>query len=560
MIYMVTDQKIIQEVQRVGLATAEVLAEVQKIAESESRSVEDVLIERDVIKPDELGRLIANLYKVKFVDTRRESIPTEVLNIIPEIVAAKKLAVTFRRDEEGLKVAMTHPDDYDFMKLLEKRTGEKVIPYFAPESLIHAALNQYRVGIKQQFEDVIKVNVLKAKGARAQDVSIIKIVDTLIEYGYHNKASDVHIEPHKDDCLIRFRIDGILHDVLRLPISLLELIVTRIKILSRLRTDEHRSAQDGKMMTQVDNEEVDIRVSVLPTTQGEKVVMRLLTPDSRLTTLEELGFSGQDLEVVKEAITKPHGMILSTGPTGSGKTTTLYSLLRIVNKREVNISTVEDPVEYYLDGINQVQVNPKTNLTFAQGLRSLLRQDPDVIMVGEIRDEETASIAINAAMTGHLVLSTLHTNDAATALPRLYDMKIEPFLIASTVDVIVAQRLVRRICTKCILSYSVEGADLQKFFGAEVNVSRFVFEGQARVYKGKGCSACTRTGYRGRVGVFEVLRMDDGIRELVVNKADADAIRDRAVEHGMTTMIEDGLDKVMTGKTTIEEIIRVVKS
>ncbi|MEK7584194.1 MAG: ATPase, T2SS/T4P/T4SS family, partial [Patescibacteria group bacterium] len=225
-----------------------------------------------------------------------------------------------------------------------------------------------------------------------------------------------------------------------------------------------------------------------------------------------------------------------------------------------NISTGEDPVEYYLDGINQVQVNPKTNLTFAQGLRSLLRQDPDVIMVGEIRDEETASIAINAAMTGHLVLSTLHTNDAATALPRLYDMKIEPFLIASTVDVIVAQRLVRRICTKCILSYSVEGADLQKFFGAEVNVSRFVFEGQARVYKGKGCSACTRTGYRGRVGVFEVLRMDDGIRELVVNKADADAIRDRAVEHGMTTMIEDGLDKVMTGKTTIEEIIRVVKS
>ncbi|MBI4128860.1 MAG: type II/IV secretion system protein [Parcubacteria group bacterium] len=556
---MIADAQIIEAVRKVGLATDEVLRQVQEVAATEHKSVQDILLDRSIVKPDELGQLVANLYKVKFVDLGRENILPDVLQIIPELVATKKSAIAFRRDPQGLKVAMSDPEDYEFLKLLEKKTGERVIPYYCPEILIQQGLPQYRASIKQQFEDVIKINVLKAKGAKAEDVSIIKIVDTLIEYAFQNKASDIHIEPRKEDLLIRFRVDGILHDVLTLPISLHDLIVTRIKILSKLRTDEHRSAQDGKMAMEVDTHEVDIRVSILPTTLGEKVVMRLLTPDTRLTSLEELGLSAHDLKIVHAAIERPHGMILSTGPTGSGKTTTLYSVLRLVNKREVNISTIEDPVEYYLEGMNQIQVNPKTNLTFASGLRSLLRQDPDIIMVGEIRDQETASIAINAAMTGHLVLSTLHTNDAATALPRLYDMRVEPFLIASTIDIIIAQRLVRKICTKCIASYTVTDAELSRLLGTDIDISKYVYEDQARVYRGKGDATCGHTGYQGRIGLFEVLEMNDAIRELIINKADADQIRAAARENGMVTMLEDGLEKALTGKTTIDEIIRVVR-
>ncbi len=556
---MLSNDAVLQIIQKVNLTSPELLAEVQVIVDREQKRLTDVLIERNVVKPDQLGQLLANYYKVKFVDLRKEAVVPEVLSLIPEVVARKRYVLAFRRDAEGLKLAMADPEDYEFIKMMEKKTGERVIPYYSPELLIEQAVVQYRKSIKLQFEEIIKVNALKARGAHAEDVSVIKIVDTLVAYGFQNKASDIHIEPHKEEVLIRFRIDGILHDVLTLPIAIHELIVTRIKILSKLRTDEHRSAQDGKMMMTIEKVDIDIRVSILPTTQGEKVVMRLLAPDSRLTTLEELGLSQRGLQLVREAIAKPHGMILSTGPTGSGKTTTLYALLLIVNSREVNISTIEDPVEYYLDGMNQIQVNPKTNLTFAAGLRSLLRQDPDIIMVGEIRDEETASIAINAAMTGHLVLSTLHTNDAATTLPRLYDMHVEPFLIASTIDIIIAQRLVRKICTKCIASVSVTEAELTRLFGADVDISKYVYEGQARTYKGKGCSFCSQTGYQGRIGIFEVMLMDDALRELVVSKANADQIRQTAREHGMTTMVEDGLEKVLVGKTSIEEIIRVVR-
>ena len=556
---MLDNQVIIEAIKKIGVATEQVLTEAVSIAEKENKSLEDILIERDIVKPEQFGQLVATMYKVKFADLRKENTAPDLLALLPEVVAIKKKCIFFKRDADGLKLAMHDPDDYSFIKLLEKKTGERVLPYFSPSILITQALAQYRANIKEHFEDIIKVNALKAKGARAEDISIVRIVDTLIEYGFHNKASDVHIESRKEDLLIRFRIDGLLHDVLTLPLELHELIVTRIKILSRLRTDEHRSAQDGKMVMVVAKQEIDVRVSVLPTTLGEKVVMRLLTPDTRLTSLEELGLSQHDLQLLHSAIAKPHGMMLSTGPTGSGKTTTLYSMLRLVTSRDVNISTIEDPVEYYLEGVNQVQVNSKTNLTFANGLRSLLRQDPDIIMVGEIRDQETASIAINAAMTGHLVLSTLHTNDAATSLPRLYDMHVEPFLIASTIDIIVAQRLVRRICQKCITSYSISEDELHKLFGDQVDVSRFVYEGQARVYKGKGDASCAYTGYQGRLGVFEVLEMNDKIRELVVNKADADRIRETARKHGMITMLEDGLEKVFIGRTTIEEIIRVVK-
>ena len=340
------------------------------------------------------------------------------------------------------------------------------------------------------------------------------------------------------------------------------MIVSRIKILAKLRTDETRQAQDGKILTRLDDEKLDIRVSVVPTTQGEKTVMRLLSAKGKYFDLADLGMSVPDLKIVKKAIRESYGMILSTGPTGSGKTTSLYALIKILNSRNINICTIEDPVEYDLEGVNQIQVNPKTNLTFADGLKSILRQDPDIIMVGEIRDSETASIAVNSAMTGHLVLSTLHTNDAAIALPRLLDMKIEPFLIASTVNVVIAQRLVRRICMKCIVSYvlspeEVEGLKQEIDFKKFLNITEL---DEIRFYKGKGCEHCNKSGYTGRIGIFEVLEVKDNIKELILVRADADKIKKQAIENGMTTMLEDGFGKVISGLTSIEEVLRVIKS
>jgi type II secretory ATPase GspE/PulE/Tfp pilus assembly ATPase PilB-like protein len=330
--------------------------------------------------------------------------------------------------------------------------------------------------------------------------------------------------------------------------------------LSKLRTDEHRSAQDGKIRADMGDKKLDIRISIVPVIEGEKIVMRLLSERVHQVGLEDLGFASDDLVKLKKEYAKPYGMILATGPTGSGKTTTLYGILKILNRREVNISTIEDPVEYDIEGVNQIQVNPKTNLTFAAGLRSILRQDPNIIMVGEIRDEETAEIAINSAMTGHLVLSTLHTNDAPTALPRFLEMGIEPFLVASTVNIIIAQRLVRKICSQCIISESITAEDLKKkfppalidrYFGAEKK--------EIRIYHGKGCKTCSDTGYAGRVGIFEVLVVTEMIRDLIMKRANADQVRALAITEGMQTMIEDGIRKVLAGITTLEEVIRVTR-
>ena len=391
---------------------------------------------------------------------------------------------------------------------------------------------------------------------------VIKLVNDLFSYAYTNHASDIHIEPTEKDIKIRFRIDGILYDVLSLPKAVLNTMISRIKILAKLRTDETRQAQDGKILTKVDDDKLDIRVSIVPTTKGEKTVMRLLSAKGKYFDLADLGMNNVDLKIVKKAIKESYGMILSTGPTGSGKTTSLYALIKILNNRNINICTIEDPVEYDLDGINQIQVDPKTSLTFADGLKSILRQDPDIIMVGEIRDSETAAIAVNSAMTGHLVLSTLHTNDSAIALPRLIDMKIEPFLVASTVNVVIAQRLVRKICMKCIVSYILskeevnelkEDIDLKKF----LNIDQL---DEIRFYKGKGCEHCNKSGYSGRIGIFEVLEVTDNIKELILTRSDGDKIKRVAIENGMTTMLEDGFKKAVSGSTTIEEVLRVIKS
>jgi type II secretory ATPase GspE/PulE/Tfp pilus assembly ATPase PilB-like protein len=391
------------------------------------------------------------------------------------------------------------------------------------------------------------------------DLPIAKIVDVLIDAAYQDKASDIHIEPEEKQSLIRVRIDGVLHEVLRVPKVLHDRIITRIKVLSGLRTDEHMSAQDGKMRMALEEENLDIRVSIIPIAEGEKAVLRLLSSRSREYTLVDLGMNEADLKKVNAAYNKSYGMILSTGPTGSGKTTSIYAILKILNTREKNITTIEDPVEYRIRGANQVQVNAKTNLTFANGLRSILRQDPNIIFVGEIRDSETAGIAVNAALTGHLVLSTLHTNDAATAIPRLSDMKVEPFLVASTVNIIIAQRLVRKICDMCKTTVTMTQEELKKHLPEETIKRHFGDEATLKLYKGKGCKICHNTGYNGRLGVFEVLEVSKDVRKLISEHSDSDEINKKALEEGMTTMLDDGLDKVKRGLTSIEEVVRVTK-
>ena len=399
--------------------------------------------------------------------------------------------------------------------------------------------------------DALKTEIAKP----AEEISIIYLVNGLVEQAFRARASDIHIDPAEAKVDIRFRVDGVLHDAYVLPKAIQSEVTTRIKVLSGLRTDEHQAAQDGRFRIVADGTNVDVRVSITPTYYGENAVLRLLSTQAENYTLEGLGFTGLSLDRVKRNIRKPYGMILATGPTGSGKTTTLYTILKNLNTREVSIITIEDPVEYAIDGIEQIQVNTRTGLTFANGLRSILRQDPNIIMVGEIRDEETAGIAVNAALTGHLVLSTLHTNDAATTLPRLLDMDIEPFLIASTVNIAMAQRLLRKICTNCSVKRELtkeEAESLKNILPAKLQNQKLVF------YSGKGCDQCDKTGYKGRVAIREILEMDDEIRVALMRRADASEIKKIAIKNGMTTMIENGIQQALDGKTTIEEILRVI--
>jgi len=528
------------------------------LSQQQSKPLSDILISKDLISNKNLSQALGDLTNTPYVYLADTNIDQGSANLIPEIVARKQGIIAFKTNKQGLHLAMVDPGDLQTIDFVGKKTGLPIIPYITTRQDISGALKLYAKDITEAFRKVITENVNKAKGNDSAEPPIIKIVDTIISYAYQNKASDIHIEPLDDFSLVRFRIDGILHDIVKLPLNIHPQIITRIKVLAKLRTDEHQKAQDGKLVTKIENEELDLRVSIVPITNGEKTVMRLLSEKSRQFSLEDLGFSSTDFVKVKSAYQKPHGMILSTGPTGSGKTTTLYAILKLLNKREVNIATIEDPVEYDMDGINQIQVNEKTDLTFAKGLRSIVRQDPDIILVGEVRDEDTASIAINSAMTGHLVLSTLHTNDAATSIPRLTDMNIEPFLISSTVNLIIGQRLVRKICQLCRLSHETSIEELEKNLSKEV-VKKHFSGSKIRLYQGQGCPTCQHTGYSGRVGVFEVLEMSDEIRQAVVDKKAANIIHDLAVKAGMTTMLENGLEKVKKGITTIEEVVRVTQ-
>lgn len=524
-------------------------------SEKSKESFAAMLLTKELISDENLVKILADICGFPYVRLSRVVIPKDILHIIPQIVSEKKHIIAFQKNKQGLHVAMEDPTDLEMRSFLAKKTGLPVIVYLATAGDIENTLSQYAGDVRNVFDEYVKPD----EPIEKVEPSIIKLVDTILTYAYTNKASDVHIEPYEETTLVRYRIDGILHDIVSLPKSYHEQVITRIKVLSKLRTDEHQAAQDGKLQFTSGTETVDARVSVVPVVEGEKIVLRLLSDRARQFSLTDLGLSTVDLVKVETAFRKPYGMILSTGPTGSGKTTTLYTILKKINTRNVNIMTIEDPIEYDIEGVNQIQVNAKTNLTFAAGLRSIVRQDPDIILVGEIRDSETAGIAVNSAMTGHLVLSTLHTNDAATTFPRLLDFGVEPFLVGSTVNVVIGQRLVRKICTHCRVSKEINVSLLTRYFSKEWLEKRYGGKSTITVYEGKGCQVCHNTGYEGRVGIFEVLIIDDVVRKAIEEKKDSGEITKLGISNGMTTMVEDGIKKVEEGITTIEEVMRVTK-
>lgn len=565
-----------------GLVKPVQMKKAEQEAGKTHKTLREVLLNAGYIQEEEVRRLEAYILGVPFVDLSRETIAPEVLHIIPEPIARTHNIVSYRKMGKDLEVAMLDPDDLQTVEFIHKKEGVRILPRLTtPESIQHV-LRQYEKSLEAEFGEILNKEsegltvagetgeeTLEAEELKkmAEDLPVIRIVDTLMRHAILQKASDIHVEPAEKEVLVRYRIDGILHDAMTLPKRIAAGLVARIKVLANLKLDEHRLPQDGRFKIETDAYRISFRVSVLPVFDGEKIVMRLLPETAKGFTLEELGFWGENLERIQRAIRRPTGIILATGPTGCGKTTTLYTILEILNTTAVNISTVEDPIEYRMPRINQTQVRPDIGFSFANGLRSLLRQDPNIIMVGEIRDNETASLAINAALTGHLVLSTLHTNSAAGALPRLLDMKVEPFLIASTVTAIISQRLVRRLCDEQEL-YHLKSAELESF-KRDTDLERMwtllkeekVVEPKAALEKKewakpKQSEQCP-DGYKGRIGIHEVLEMSDTIRSLVMKNTTADDIERQARAEGMLTMREEGFIRAAQHVTSIEEVLRV---
>lgn len=552
--------------------------EIKKRAEKENKNILDYINENQIIKSDVFYEAYASYLNLPFVSLKKIKIRKDVLFMMPEAIAVAHNIVAFDNDEKTIKIATSDPDNIEIFEFLEKSINFKLSLHISTPEDIKDALRNYRKSLSAEFKYLtendkkIKPEDSKELEKFARDIPITRVVDTLLEHAILEGASDIHIEAEEKNVLVRYRIDGVLHNVMKLPKNIQPGIISRIKILSNLKVDEHRLPQDGRFKIASEKYRVSFRVSVIPTFDGEKIVMRLLNEKAKVLTLEQLGLNSGVLEIVKRNIEKPHGMILVTGPTGSGKTTTLYTILNILNTQDVNISTIEDPIEYRMKGVNQSQVNPKIGFTFALGLRSLLRQDPNIIMVGEIRDQETAEIAIHSALTGHLVLSTLHTNDAPTTVPRLLEMGVPTFLLASTFNIVIAQRLLRKICPECITSYNLD-EKLIKELEKQINMTSILetLEKEKVIdnakhglknllfYRGKGCDKCKQTGYKGRIGIYEVLENDDTLADLIMHNSGSDKIREYAKTKNMLTMTEDGFIKAKNGITTIEEILRVTK-
>ncbi len=524
----------------------------EKIAKHLGCQITDVLIGRDVVKEDDLGRVLSIFYNIGFVNLRKINIPSNVINIIPENVAAEKSVIAFSLQENILSVAFEDPDDLGVQETVKKTVGPsyEIKIFVALTQTIKYALKLYKK-IDPGAEN-INVKTLDTS-------SSVSLVNDIIEAAIREEASDIHIEPLPDKMLVRFRVDGVLHDVEYWVKEAHPPTVARIKILSDLKIDETRLPQDGQFpFHSKRGDKVSLRVSVIPSVYGEKVVLRILKSGVTLFNLEDLGMLPEDQEAIRNTLDKTHGMFLVTGPTGSGKTTTLYTILGLLNKSDVNIVTIEDPVENKIIRVNQIQVNSAINLVFANGLRSILRQDPDIIMVGEIRDHETAVIAVNAAMTGHLVFSSVHANTSAGAIPRMIDLGVEPFLLASTLNIVIAQRLVRILCPNCKSQIPITKILESKLDEASNEVSPAIRKLLQYNYTSLGCGYCFHTGFKGRIGIFETLRVNENLKNLIYEKKTSDEIWRVAREFNTKSMIEDGLIKVTKGITTIEEVLRVI--
>jgi type IV pilus assembly protein PilB len=540
-------------------------------AERKSQSIIDVLVAERVVEAGYLNDLIAKMLGVPRIELSEKMINKDVLKLISEATARERQIILFNREADGTyDAAMADPSDLETIEFLSQRLGGRIKPFLATSEGLNQGFSVYGYELEQDFKKIIEENVraslanpsLDAKEAAAQ-LPVVGIVDNILSYGVASRASDIHIEIFEESMFIRYRIDGILFEVTNVTKLIHPAIVARIKLLAGLKIVEHYEPQDGRFRYQISNETIDVRVSVIPTFYGEKVEMRLLEAAQKPLSLEEIGMMPEDVKVVNDNLKKAYGMILSCGPTGSGKTTTLYALINILNKPQVNITTIEDPIEYNMRYVNQTQINTQAGITFASGLRALLRQDPNIIMVGEIRDAETADISVQAALTGHLLLSSLHTNDAPTAIPRFFDLNIPPYLVSSVLNLVIAQRLVRKICQVCIYSYEPEES-----VGVMIEAQRkqlgipddTKLTTPTTLYRGKGCSACGSTGYVGRIGIFEMLQMSENLKKLIgAEHFDLAEVRAEARRAGMKSMFEDGLLKVDLALTTLDEVLRVIR-
>jgi type IV pilus assembly protein PilB len=566
-----------------GLVARKDIEDADEEAKKRKQSLGSILVARGALTEDALRRIQAYVLGIPFINLREHHIQPDVLSLIPEPIARTHNIIAFKKTGDSLEVAMLDVDDIASVETVKKKTGLKILPRLTDTESIKNALLQYQKSLKDEFGDIIsaeagKINVVNEGGKdlsgddlkkMAEDLPIVRIVDTLLRHAIVQDASDIHIEPMEDEVLVRYRIDGILHDAMTLPKVATAGIIARIKVLSNLKLDEKRLPQDGRFKMETEAEKVSFRVSILPTFFGEKIVMRLLRESGgEGFTLEALGLHGENMERIHHALKQTTGILLVSGPTGSGKTTTLYTMLDILNQPDVNISTVEDPIEYQMKRINQTQVMPQIGLTFSAGLRSLVRQDPDIIMVGEIRDSETASLAINAALTGHLVLSTIHTNSAAGAIPRLIDMGVEPFLLVSTLRIVIGQRLVRRLCDSRE-AYTLDAAMRAKIASpAEFDTAFKALQEEKLIKKDVTLDTLpfyrpvptteSEDGYKSRIGIHEVLAVSSTIRETILHSSTSEAIEKQAKEEGMLTMFEDGLYKAARGITSIEEVLRAV--
>ena len=590
---MKVDQKKLIDALKEKKVSSKEIEKLQEDSESTGMPIHELVAKRHILSDETLGKIIAEIAGFPYINLSKIEISSEILEIIPENIALKQGVVTFQIDEKAnkIKIATIDPFDLEMLNDIEKKTGRELEVYYTTQKNIKNIIGKYNKELKNIFLNLLperlKLKNIQSKKAvpdkkkakeqeEEEEAPIVEIFDAIMLHAFRHHASDIHIEATKEHTIIRYRIDGVLHQVVEYPKELHESLVTRCKIMAGLRIDETRAAQDGRISVKLDNDNVAFRVSILPTHFGEKIVMRLLVDIQESISLVESGLSEESYKKVISNSTKPYGMMIITGPTGSGKTTTLYNIIKLLNSEEINICTIEDPIEYGIEGINQVQVNHATNLTFANGLRALLRQDPDNILVGEIRDTETAQIAIEASITGHMVFTTLHANSTAVGIPRLIEMGMEPFLLTAAINCMIAQRLVRKLCNSCLSSqsYSTEALNLihrgaslseiakrslKKYF-SEDELALLGLEDKFIFYKANGCRLCGFTGYSGRIGIYEVMEINNAIKKAIIEGKTANEIEAIAVESGMTTMLENGIKLALSGTTSLEEIMRVIKS